>query len=97
MEPGSISALRTCAWSWDFAHHDIIIPLPWQLRVTLQFKMAAVKGLANLTRFSNFWYKEQRVATIDIMDVYNREVSKLSQKLFVIAVMLVEKLREIKL
>ena len=30
--------------------------------------------------------------TIDIMDVYNREVSKFSQRIFVIAAMLLEKL-----
>ena len=35
--------------------------------------------------------------TIDILDGYNREVSKFSQELFVIAVMLVEKLSVIKL
>jgi len=36
--------------------------------------------IANLTRFSNFWYKEKRVVTIDIMDVHNREVGKFSQE-----------------
>ena len=40
-----------------------------------------------LTRFENFWHKEKRVGSIDIMDVYSREVSKFSQKIFVIAVM----------
>ena len=35
--------------------------------------------------------------TIDIMDAYNREVSKFSQRIFVIAAMLVEKLSATKL
>ena len=35
--------------------------------------------------------------TIDIMDVYNGEVSKFLQKNFVIAAMLVEKLSSIKI
>ena len=34
--------------------------------------------------------------TIDIMDVYNREVSKFSQRSFVIAAMLVEKISATK-
>ena len=88
----------TCEWSWDSAHHDdVIITLPWQPQVTSQLKWPPLKRLANLTHFSNFWHKEQRVANIDIMDVYNREVGKLSQKLFMIAVMLVEKVSVIKL
>ena len=47
--------------------------------------------------FLNFWHEEKRVVTIDILDVYNREISKFSQKAFVIAVMLVKKLIVIKL
>jgi len=96
LEPGSVCA--TWAWSWDSAHHDdVIITLPWQPHMTSQLNMAAVKETSNLKRFLNFWPKEKRVATIDILDVYTREVSKFSQKLFVIAVMLVEKLSAIKL
>ena len=56
-----------------------------------------LKRIAILTRFENFWHKEERVATINIMDVYNRKVSTFSQKIFVIAVMLVEKLSTIEL
>ena len=56
-----------------------------------------LQRLANLTPFSTFWHKEKGVATIDKLDVYNREVSKFSKKLIVIGVMLVEKLSAIKL
>ena len=50
----------------------------------------------NLTHLENFWHKEKRIGT-DVMDVYNWEVSKFSQKKFVITAMLVEKLSVIKL
>ena len=50
-----------------------------------------------LIRFENFWHKEKRVWTIDIMDVYNKEVHKFSQKIFVIAAMLAKKASAIEL
>ena len=56
-----------------------------------QLKMAAVKENSKFNPFLNI------SVTIDIQDLYNREVSKFSQKEFVIAVMLVEKLIAIKL
>ena len=59
--------------------------------------MAAVKESSKFKTFSNFWHKEKRVVTIDIMDVYNREVSNFSQRISVIAAMLVEKLSATKL
>ena len=44
--------------------------------------MGAIKEIQHVL---NFWRKEKRVVTIIIMYVYNREVSKFSQKIFVIA------------
>ena len=40
-----------------------------------------LKRIVILTRFENFWHKEKRIATINIMDVCNRKVSKFSQKI----------------
>ena len=60
-------------------------------------KSHRLQRLANLTPFLTSWHKEKRVATIDKLDVYNREVSKFSQKLIVITAILVEKLSAIKL
>ena len=59
--------------------------------------MAAVKESSKFKTFFEFLAQEKRVVTIDIMDVYNREVSEFSQRIFVIAAMLVEKLSATKL
>ena len=81
---------------YDSTHRaDVPVGLPWQLRVTWQWP--PLKRIAILTCFENLWHKEKRVGTIDIMDVYTREVSKLPQKIITIAAMLVEKLSAIEL
>ena len=60
-------------------------------------KMAAVKENSKFNTIFKFLAQGEKVVTIDIMDVYNREVSKFSQRIFGIAAMLVEKLSATKL
>ena len=84
--PGSVTALR------GRGHVAPPIALssfawPWQPLVMQQLK----------TRFENFSRKKKGVGTIDIVDLCNREVSKFSQRIFVIATMLVEKPSAIEL
>ena len=59
--------------------------------------MAAVRKDSKLNTFFKFLAQDKRVGTIGIMNVYNREVSKFSQRIFVIAAMLTEKRSAIKL
>ena len=59
--------------------------------------MAAAKENSDFNMFWESLAQGEGVGTIDIMDVYTREVSKLPQKIITIAAMLVEKLSAIEL